>query len=161
MALKKCPRCELNYILDGGELCSVCRREVRGEHTDEESAEMCSECGENPVVPGSEYCAQCLKEMSRRAIASDEEETLSVEDADLGIDNVSSMDEIVITDVDDEDSPFGEDADFEGEEDEDEEAGEDEMQAALDDEQEVSLDGLRDEEMDDDDEDDDDDLLDR
>ncbi len=158
MALKKCPRCELNYILDGGELCSVCRREVRGEHIEEEPVEMCSECGENPAVPGSEYCAQCLKEMSRRAISADEEETLSVEDADLGIDNVSSMDEIVISDVGDEDSPFGEEAEYE--EDEDEEAEENE-EAVLDDEQEVSLDGLRDEEMDEDEDEDDDDLLDR
>ncbi len=154
MALKKCPRCELNYILDGGELCTVCRREVRGEHTEEEPVEMCSECGENPAVPGSEYCAQCLKEMSRRTIAEDEDENLTVEDADLGIDNVSSMDEIVISDVDDEESPFGDEADFdEGEEGE---AAED--QAALDDSQEISLDGLKDEEMD---EDEDDDLLDR
>ncbi len=159
MALKKCPRCELNYILDGGELCTVCRREVRGEHTEEEPVEMCSECGENPAVPGSEYCAQCLKEMSRRSIGSDEEETLTVEDADLGIDNVSSMDEIVISDVGDEDSPFGEDADFDGSEDEEEETEAAEKQAAMDDGQEVSLDGLKDEEMNEDD--DDDDLLDR
>jgi len=40
MALTKCPRCELNYILDGGSLCTVCRREVRGEQTDDEVVEM-------------------------------------------------------------------------------------------------------------------------
>ena len=52
MALVKCPRCELNYILDGGELCTVCRKEVRGESEPSELPELCSECGENPAVPG-------------------------------------------------------------------------------------------------------------
>jgi len=123
MALTKCPRCELNYILDGGSLCTVCRREVRGEQTDDEVVEMCSECGENPVVPGSEYCAQCLKEMSRSSASASEDEPLSVEEATIGIDNVSTMDEIVI-DVDTDDAPFGDDEDFDDEDDEDDEPDE-------------------------------------
>ena len=121
MALTKCPRCELNYILDGGSLCTVCRREVRGEQTDDEVVEMCSECGENPVVPGSEYCAQCLKEMNRNADSASDDEPMSVGEATIGIDNVSTMDEIVIDDVSDEDAPFGDDEDFMDDDDEDEE----------------------------------------
>lgn len=121
MALTKCPRCELNYILDGGSLCTVCRREVRGEQTDDEVVEMCSECGENPAVPGSEYCAQCLKEISRRSSSSSsEDETISVDEATLGIDTVSTMDEIVIENVNAEGAPFGEDEDFMDDEDDDE-----------------------------------------
>lgn len=119
MALTKCPRCELNYILDGGSLCTVCRREVRGEQTDDEVVEMCSECGENPVVPGSEYCAQCLKEMNRASSSSDDE-PMSVGEATIGIDTVSTMDEIVIDDVGAEGAPFGDDEDF-MDDDEDEE----------------------------------------
>lgn len=119
MALTKCPRCELNYILDGGSLCTVCRREVRGEQTDDEVVEMCSECGENPVVPGSEYCAQCLKEMNRASSSSDDE-PMSVGEATIGIDTVSTMDEIVIDDVSAEGAPFGDDEDF-MDDDEDEE----------------------------------------
>lgn len=126
MALTKCPRCELNYILDGGTLCTVCRREVRGEQTEDEVVEMCSECGENPAVSGSEYCAQCLKEISRRNSTTSEDETISVDEATLGIDSVSTMDEIVIDDVHAEDAPFGDDEDFMDDEDEDEEEEHDE-----------------------------------
>ena len=31
MGFKKCPRCELNYILDTEKYCKVCMRELRGE----------------------------------------------------------------------------------------------------------------------------------
>ena len=55
MNLVKCPRCELNYMNDPDKMCSVCRREVRGETEQFEMIEMCSECGENPAVPGQEY----------------------------------------------------------------------------------------------------------
>ena len=57
MALIKCPRCELNYINEEEKICSVCRREVRGEPEQFEMIELCSECGEHPVVPGTELCA--------------------------------------------------------------------------------------------------------
>ena len=30
MALRKCPRCELNYIKDDEKYCNVCRREMKG-----------------------------------------------------------------------------------------------------------------------------------
>ena len=67
MALVKCPRCDLNYILDGGTLCTVCRKEVKGEHDAVDTPEMCSECGEHPAVAGSDLCMFCLKEMNRRS----------------------------------------------------------------------------------------------
>ena len=66
MALVKCPRCELNYILDGGDLCTVCRKEVRGGSEQDDIAELCSECGENSAVPGGELCLSCLKEKKRQ-----------------------------------------------------------------------------------------------
>ena len=50
MALIKCPRCELNYINEEEKICSVCRREVRGETEQYDMIELCSECGEHPVV---------------------------------------------------------------------------------------------------------------
>ena len=43
MSLIKCPRCELNYMNDTDKMCSVCRREVRGESEQFEMIEMCSE----------------------------------------------------------------------------------------------------------------------
>lgn len=121
MALVKCPRCELNYILDGGTLCTVCRREVKGEHEIIDTPEMCSMCGENPAVAGSDLCMACLKEMNRRSTSS-MDDTL-VPETSIGIDSVSTMDEIELDIVDDAmASEFGAEDEFK---DSDEEEGED------------------------------------
>ena len=128
MALVKCPRCELNYMNDTDKMCSVCRREVRGESEQFEMIEMCSECGENPVVPGQELCAYCLKELARRSAVSTDD-TIEPEATSIEIDSVSGMDEIELDlhgDLDDE--VFDEDAkaEFGDDEDEDEETEEEE-----------------------------------
>jgi len=94
MSLIKCPRCELNYMLDTDKMCSVCRREVRGESEQYEMIELCSECGENPVVPGQDLCAYCLKELSQRSSDAQPDDTVVGEAANIGIDSVSNMEEI-------------------------------------------------------------------
>lgn len=109
MGLVKCPRCELNYMNDTDTMCSVCRRELRGESEQFEMIELCSECGENPVVPGQELCAYCLKEQARRDEIDDEDE-IEHEPTNIEIDSVATMDEIeldIVNDLDEED--FGED----------------------------------------------------
>lgn len=118
MALVKCPRCELNYMNDTDEMCSVCRKEVRGESEQFEMLELCSECGENPVVPGYELCSSCLKELQRHNTPESTDDTGVHEETPIVLDSVSSMDEIDLGgDLDD--MPFDdEDADFEGEDDE-------------------------------------------
>ena len=119
MGLIKCPRCELNYMNDTDTMCSVCRREVRGESEQFEMVELCSECGENPVVPGHELCAFCLKEQSR-SDDIDNDEDVQREPANIEIDSVSTMDEIELDisgGLDDED--FSEDADFSEDDEED------------------------------------------
>ena len=71
MALRKCPRCELNYIKDDEKYCNVCRREMKGGDSEpEDSIVMCSECGENPAVKGSDLCAICLREARRQEMQS-------------------------------------------------------------------------------------------
>ena len=130
MALVKCPRCELNYMNDTDKMCSVCRKEVRGETEPFEMIELCSECGENPVVPGQELCASCLKEQARRSETMDGDEVIEHEPANIEIDSVATMDEIEIDiggDLDDE--VFADNPDFvddEDEEDEDEDEEEEE-----------------------------------
>ena len=119
MGLIKRPRCELNYMNDTDTMCSVCRREVRGESEQFEMVELCSECGENPVVPGHELCAFCLKEQSR-SDDIDNDEDVQREPANIEIDSVSTMDEIELDisgGLDDED--FSEDADFSEDDEED------------------------------------------
>ena len=118
MTLIKCPRCELNYMNDTDEMCSVCRREVRGESESYDMIELCSECGENPVVPGYELCSSCLKELQRRTAADSSDDVIVREDPTIGIDSVSTMDEIAL-DIDGDlgDAPFAdEDEAFEDEE---------------------------------------------
>ena len=132
MGLIKCPRCELNYMLDTEKMCSVCKRDVRGESEQDEMVELCSECGENPVVPGQELCAYCLKELSQRDSDTQSEETVVTDTSTIaGIDSISTMDEIEL-DLDDDmggesfaeddDGFFGDDDD---EDDEDDMSGED------------------------------------
>ena len=125
MSLVKCPRCELNYMNDTDEMCSVCRREVRGESEQFEMIEMCSECGENPVVPGHELCAFCLKEHSRRTAIDTSDDVIEQGAANIEIDSVTDMDEIELdlTDepFDEDDKPdFGDDEDEEEDEDDEE-----------------------------------------
>ena len=71
MAVRKCPRCELNYIRGDAPYCDVCMSELRREKKSkpaEQSAEpiLCSECGENPALPGRELCEACLREQRRQ-----------------------------------------------------------------------------------------------
>ena len=132
MGLIKCPRCELNYMLDTDKMCSVCKREVRGESEQDEMLELCSECGENPVVPGQELCAYCLKELTQRDSDTQSEETVVTDTSTIGgIDSVSTMDEIEL-DLDEgmDDESFAEDddgffGDDDDEDDEDDMSGED------------------------------------
>ena len=132
MGLIKCPRCELNYMFDTDKMCSVCKREVRGESEQDEMLELCSECGENPVVPGQELCAYCLKELAQRDSDTQSEETVVTDTSTIGgIDSVSTMDEIELdlnegmddeSFAEDDDGFFGDDDD---EDDEDDMSGED------------------------------------
>ena len=127
MALVKCPRCELNYMNDTDKMCTVCRREVRGETEQFEMIELCSECGENPVVPGQELCAFCLKEQSKRSETMDGDENIEHEPTSIEIDSVSTMDEIELDiggDLDDD--VFEDDPDFVDDDDEDDDDEDDE-----------------------------------
>ena len=129
MGLIKCPRCELNYMLDTDKMCSVCRREVRGESEQYEMIELCSECGENPVVPGQELCAYCLKELVQHNSETQPEEGAVAETANIGIDSVSTMDEIELDIGDDLDGElagevFEDDDDFFGDDDDEDDTDE-------------------------------------
>lgn len=95
MTLSKCPRCELNYITDGEKYCKICRLEMKGEPVREE-IEMCSMCGEHPAMPGKDVCLFCLKEMGNEHENDNDNDGLNApEDASIGIDPISTMDEII------------------------------------------------------------------
>lgn len=95
MALRKCPRCELNYILDDGELCSVCREEVRGSKGRDDAVVMCSVCGEEPALPGEDVCKHCLADLRYiQLLSTDEEDGADVDAGGVDVAPISEMDEI-------------------------------------------------------------------
>ncbi len=95
MGFIKCPRCELNYIKEEEQYCSVCKREMKGEAHDD-PFELCSICNENPVMPGKDVCYMCYKEMTQQQGLRDE----TVDEADapdvssLDMEDVTEMEEI-------------------------------------------------------------------
>lgn len=88
MGLRKCPRCELNYIRDDEQVCNVCKRHMKGEVEADELITICSECGENPAVRGSELCAICLREVRRQ----ENLEKLVDEMAENAVDDMNELD---------------------------------------------------------------------
>ena len=128
MNLVKCPRCDLNYILDTEKLCKVCLREMKGAHVEDEM-ELCSVCNAAPALPGRDVCLSCLKEMSGNSgDDSVEENAAVVDESTIGLNSMSNMDEIIPQMSDDDDF-----ADLEGDlslesviEDEENEENEDE-----------------------------------
>lgn len=104
MAIRKCPRCELNYILDDSPYCTVCAREMKGVERRDTLFEFCSVCNENPALPGKDMCLFCQKEMeSVESLAKKAEPA----DDPLELDEASEMEEIAI-DTEEDDIPVPE-----------------------------------------------------
>ena len=94
MGFIKCPRCELNYIREEEQYCSVCKREMKGEVHDD-PFELCSICNENPVMPGKDVCLMCYKEMNQQQGLHDASvEEPETPDVNLDMEDVSEMQEI-------------------------------------------------------------------
>ena len=132
--LKKCPRCNLNYLRPGETLCDICSRELGKTKTKDETIMICPECNENPVVSGEELCITCLRERMRQEYTDIMDDDTDV-DAVISVDDetkidVSKIEEIPIDDIDDE-MPESElveiDAEFGIDEEADEEESEDDL----------------------------------
>ena len=127
MGFIKCPRCELNYIREEEQYCSVCKREMKGE-TREDPFELCSICNENPVMPGKDVCLICYKEMNQQQGLRDQGiDSGDSSDVSLSMEDVSEMEEIELDtlpgDVPDE---IGEQLSLEEEQRKEDEANEEE-----------------------------------
>ena len=104
MGFVKCPRCELNYIREEEQYCSVCKREMKGEVRDD-PFELCSICNENPVMPGKDVCLMCYKEMTQQqGLHDDAMDESDGHEVSLTMEDVSDMQEIEL-DVLPEDMP--------------------------------------------------------
>jgi len=63
MRYKRCPRCEINFILHEEELCTVCKKEIeQGLHYEEEN--NCAICGEQ-IAEDEIYCQDCKLEIDK------------------------------------------------------------------------------------------------
>ncbi|MCI6376642.1 MAG: hypothetical protein MR842_02615 [Clostridiales bacterium] len=95
MKLVKCPRCELNYIQETEKFCKVCLREMKGTQA-EDDMELCSVCNAAPALPGRDVCLSCLKEMNGNGgDLGDDEGAPIVDESAIGLNSVSTMDEII------------------------------------------------------------------
>ncbi len=109
---KKCPRCELNYILETEDYCPVCKDELKGIVTndlelEEEYTKICPRCGVNLVSDDAEYCETCRAEMAEIASIHDAEDAVwGRGDGDtVSLDELgeSEMDEDIAAEIEDAD----------------------------------------------------------
>jgi hypothetical protein len=110
--MKRCPRCELNYIADDESLCKVCIREIKGGQKQDEF-ELCSICNAAPALPGKDICLGCYKELHSHQ-TSERKRSVSV-DEEIELSSASTMDEMIPSgkeELDDENFEDDEDADL-------------------------------------------------
>ena len=108
----KCPRCELNYIVEGeDEYCHVCKSEMKhhvesddDELLDLEDMELCPVCGQNYIKEDQTMCAEC-----RGRSKGDSSDSLSDSDEKDWKSNDDSDDDSIISassDIDREDDDY-------------------------------------------------------
>ena len=118
---KKCPRCELNYILDSEEMCDICKAELGLETDivllddiidDDEPLKLCPICKAAYIGLDEDMCENCLAQESRQ-------EELGEESDDwreyLDDDDTKDADEEGDIPLDELDKEFGDEEDEEEE----------------------------------------------
>ena len=123
---KKCPRCELNYILEDEDYCEICKQELKGiscnvELDDDEEAELCPVCGINFLNEGEKICEACA------AAKADEEKGSAIDDIEPDWNDEDEVGEDEMVDDESDDMELSlEDLAEEEEEEDDEYSGSDE-----------------------------------
>ena len=110
-AYKLCPRCQLNYILESEDYCSICRDELRGIKVEEEEEDIytktCPRCGA-PISEDMDYCENCKQELGDKLDSGDENwDGEDEENEDENLENDEEEEEIDDNDIADEE--FGDD----------------------------------------------------
>jgi hypothetical protein len=76
---KKCPRCELNYILEDQDFCLVCKAELHIgdikllEDEDEEFLELCPVCKVNYITEDEDMCSSCRANKIKNIFVKEED----------------------------------------------------------------------------------------
>ena len=145
---KKCPRCELNYILEEEDYCQICKEELRGiSHNeelldDEEDADvvaemgLCPKCKQHYLNDGEKICEACAA-LERDGQGGDDFEP---EAWDIEEENPDADTELVEEEDDNLDLGLEDLGDEEGEFDEEEE--EEYSDEIADDFEDIDLEGL-------------------
>ncbi len=127
----KCPRCELNFIIEGKqEYCDVCIAEMKGNklefadledeeleaELENESMELCPVCGINNMRFGESMCEACKKqsEYEEDIVEDDEQDEewksyLTEDTEDLSLDEEELAEELA--EVGEEDEEYAEEED--------------------------------------------------
>lgn len=84
---KKCPRCELNYILQEQEYCPICLAEMKLAPAEDDDLELCSICGKNLITVDQVMCEECEKKRSSIDDVVDDNDS---DDEDKGLDDWDS-----------------------------------------------------------------------
>lgn len=166
----KCPRCELNWILEENEYCDVCKAELGVEGftllEDEDEEMLCPVCGVNYIEHGERMCAECKSKQKDGVSFEIDSPVATDEQSDV---EVISFDELEQEESDDKfdiyddsfDDPDGfADSDFDKEEFDSEEEEEEVEETSEDDEFEddfnYDIDGVDTSDLDDEEEEDED-----
>ncbi len=93
----KCPRCDLNWMLEDQELCDVCKAELKlaGGITlleDDDDDNICPYCGVNYLEPGEKLCAECKsKKQAKRLIEDDDHHSHAKDPGEENLDDGISV----------------------------------------------------------------------
>lgn len=149
MKYKKCPRCDVNYILEEEDYCEICKQEMKGlvkyveedEEDEDYIEELCPKCRVNYVAEGEKYCEACLQELAhaQKLDSSEWDDDITDEETELVED--LGIEEPVLDD--EEELSLDELAEQEGWDDsdeEEEEEEEEEVRSVDDDFEEIDLD---------------------
>ena len=119
---KKCPRCELNYILAEEEMCDVCKAELGLETKmvllddiidDEEPLKLCPICKTNYIGLDEKMCESCFNHETQEEVQDVDNDDWRTYLDDDETDDVSEEGDIPLEELEDE---FEEEEDFEDEE---------------------------------------------
>ena len=106
----KCPRCELNWILETDEYCDVCKAELGMEGftllEDEEEDILCPICGINYIERNKKMCADCLAKSKGGNSAyindSDSESELEGQSEETQTDSEDGIEKISFDEIEEE-----------------------------------------------------------
>ena len=83
----KCPRCELNYILEGEDYCHICKSEMKHFNEGEDNGlldgfddvELCPVCGVNYIKEDETMCEECKSKKNQNNLDDEDDEAVEWE----------------------------------------------------------------------------------